>query len=125
MPVAAPPRPAVARPTAARRTRYHEPTLIAALDDEKVYCRTLGHSWDDYLPMKRPAKFGDRLSFRCVRCATVRHDIVSWVDGQLLDRQYEYPDDYHLAEKFSRSEFRLVLINRRRKQAREVDVRDI
>ena len=68
--------------------------------------------------MKRPAKSGDRLSVLCVRCTTERHDIVSLIDGELLGREYVYPEGYHLADKHTRAEFRATLLHRRRASAR-------
>lgn len=66
----------------------------ADLTDEFVRCRAVGHSWDDFHPtdMRRPL-FGWRLSFRCTRCLTERHDLVDAM-GRLLQRSYYYDDDY-------------------------------
>jgi hypothetical protein len=80
--------------------------------------------------MRKPAKFGDRLSLRCIRCQTERYDIVSWVDGSLLQREYVHPEGYAMAEKHTRSEFRATLIGlyrdeaKRAEQAEHVNVTD-
>lgn len=94
--------------------RYREPEALRALALDQVRCRTYGHGWDEFSPMRRPAKFGDRLSLRCVRCGAERHDIVSWIDGALLQREYVYPEGYAIAERHSRADFRAALVNRRR-----------
>lgn len=86
---------------------------------EYIWCRTVGHAWQEFFPLKKKSTYGTRLSLECVRCSTTRHDIVSWVDGSLLDRNYEYPEDYRMSEKLTRSEFRKLLI-RRAKQARKI-----
>lgn len=107
--------------TRTRRRRYLPPEDLRALDRDYVRCRTYGHAWDDFLPMRKPAKFGDRLSLRCIRCATERHDIVSWVDGSLLQREYQHPEDYAMAEHHTRAEFRATLMTMRMEDARRVE----
>ena len=106
------------RKTQGRRA-YREPEAVRALADAAVRCRTYGHGWEEFTPLRRVrSSFGERLSLLCVRCGTQRHDVVSWVDGSVLDRQYAYPEGYHLAEKVTRSEFRTALLHRRRAEAR-------
>lgn len=70
-----------------------DPTLMP---DEFVRCRTVGHRWDDFVPvgMRRPS-FGWRLSLVCTSCRTERHDLVN-VRGDVLQREYRYPDDYQV-----------------------------
>jgi hypothetical protein len=86
-------------------------TTLLELNEQMLRCRTLGHSWDDFIPMMKAPEFGERLSFRCVRCTTERHDICSWVDGSLIQREYRYPDEYKLSEKYFRNDYRLALMN--------------
>lgn len=95
-------------------------TTLAELDSNLLRCRTLGHAWDDFVPqgMKRAA-FGTRLSFRCVRCTTIRHDICSWIDGSLVSRSYQYPDVYALDGKHARAEFRLALMHTLKPKGRQ------
>lgn len=88
------------------------------LADEMLMCRTVGHSWDSFIPMMRRPEFGERMSFLCVRCTTERHDIISWINGELLQREYRYPDGYHLTEKYTRNDFRKEFLVRRRRMAR-------
>jgi hypothetical protein len=61
-----------------------------------VMCRTIGHAWEE-IPAERPAPYGDPWWLRCVRCTTVRMDFVTRSTGELLGRQYGYPDDYRHA----------------------------
>lgn len=84
-------------------------------------CRTYGHAWDEFLPLgKRRAGWGSRLSLRCVRCMTERHDTVDAL-GELSVREYVYPDDYRLGadETPTRAAMRLDLLKRNRAQARD------
>lgn len=96
-------------------------TSLTDLNRELLMCRTLGHAWDTFNPNSmRPPEFGDRLSLRCTRCTTERHDICSWADGSLVARSYIYPDNYRLASRYFRNDYRLALIgvlNPRRRQA--------
>lgn len=91
---------------------------IEDLADEMLKCKLFGHAWDDFVSMLRPAKFGARVSVRCVRCTTERHDIVSWIDGGLLSREYRYPEGYHLSERHHRNEFRLAYVQRQKPRRR-------
>lgn len=108
-------------------------TIIDDLDFKMVMCKTIGHSWDEFIPlaMKR-SQMGYRLSLLCVRCTTERHDIISIVNGSLIQREYRYPENYRLAIKYTRDEFRKVLVERMRLRDRKarrssknvVDLRD-
>ena len=82
------------------------------LTDAMLKCKVVGHSWDDFVPHRKPPAFGDLMAWLCVRCTTERHDIVSWVDGSLVAREYRYPEGYHLAERHRRDELRLALMTR-------------
>ena len=92
---------------------------IDALELSYVWCKTIGHAWDEFTPHMKRAQFGYRLSLLCVRCTAERHDIVSIIDGRLLQREYRYPEGYKLAMKYSRDEFRKVLIQRIRRRDRQ------
>jgi hypothetical protein len=63
-------------------------------DDAFVKCRIYRHAWDEFYPidMERPW-YGWRLSLRCMRCQTERHDTMDF-KGQLMGRFYLYPDGY-------------------------------
>ena len=79
-----------------------------------VMCRTLGHAWEPFTPRgKRPAYFGYRLSLRCVRCGTERHDTIDML-GNVGSRSYEYEEDYKDAEKVAKEDYRLALLKTRK-----------
>lgn len=93
---------------------------IDDLLDEFLKCKVVGHAWDEFIPHRKPPKFGDLMAWLCVRCQTERHDIVSWADGGLVAREYRYPEGYQLAERYRRQELRLTMLRRkhpRRKRA--------
>lgn len=66
-----------------------------------VQCRLLGHAWDevvsDLVRHGRRTLPGQRMSFRCVRCGTVRDEVWSR-DGDLVSRRYIYAEDYQFAK---------------------------
>jgi len=83
--------------------------------DEMLRCRTLGHQWDDFYPTSlAPPSFGWRLSLRCARCSTERHDIISHAQGEVLSREYRYVDGYQQGrdERLDRPELRKALYER-------------
>jgi hypothetical protein len=86
-----------------------------------VECRALGHSWDQLEDdtRNRP-QFGAALQFRCVRCHTVRRDVVSTVTGDLLYRSYSKPDDYSVDNSYGRNDWRLALMAQRKRRPRAV-----
>lgn len=57
-------------------------------------CRTFGHAWFVIPSEGKSAHGGDPLWLRCERCMTERHDSVSFTTGDLMTRQYIYPDQY-------------------------------
>lgn len=107
-------------------------TTIEDLDFKMVMCKTIGHAWDEFTPLMKRSQMGYRLSLLCVRCTTERHDIVSIVDGRLIQREYRYVEGYKLAYKYSRDEFRKVLVEQmrhrdrkaRKAAASQIDLRD-
>lgn len=69
------------------------PHPMQAVPTVMMTCRVLRHAWE---PTGRsPSTFGTCLALRCLRCGTVRRDIVRPWDGSLLSRGYVYPDAYH------------------------------
>lgn len=77
-------------------------------------CKTLGHAWDEYNP--RDGGGGAtrwRLTLRCSRCSTTRHDDLD-ARGEVVSRQYAYPDGYRdpVELKPSRAALRLMLVKR-------------
>jgi hypothetical protein len=84
------------------------------LDQAMLRCRVYGHSWDEYYPddLGRP-EYGWRLSLRCTRCTTERHDIIDSI-GRISQRRYIYVEDYQMGrdETPSRDEMRLAMFAR-------------
>jgi hypothetical protein len=77
-------------------------------------CRTTGHQWDVFNDFfsRRPS-FGYMISLRCMRCGTVRNDVVD-AYGFTLGRRYRYPAGYSYdsdvdGELPSRADFKLHL----------------
>lgn len=81
------------------------------------------HAWFDHdgSGFSRP-EFGVALHVQCFRCGTVRRDVVSRIDGQLLSRRYYYPEGYRdaKADKPSTEQLRLYAIKKQRQNLRIV-----
>lgn len=75
-------------------------------------CRLYGHAWDEFYPidLARPVA-GWRLSLRCTRCTTERHDLIGRT-GDLEGRRYAYPEDYRDAPRLDRSIYRKALYSK-------------
>lgn len=89
--------------------------------DAYVRCRTYNHAWDEFYPIDLPAPwYGWRLSLRCIRCQTERHDNYDF-KGRVMSRRYIYPDGYqHKGEDRPTKEvFREELFTRLRAQLEE------
>lgn len=71
-----------------------------------VECRTLGHSWDQIPSTRRPTS-GILMTFRCVRCTSIREDTLNSL-YEVVARRYVKPDDYH-ADRRGRSDWRRAL----------------
>lgn len=86
-------------------------------------CRVFGHSWDEYIPAgARKPSFGWRLSSICVSCGTERRDIIG-AAGQVVSREYIYPDGYQCSFKLPRADARQAYKRRRgRRKARRGDL---
>lgn len=80
---------------------------------EYIECKTYGHSWDEYNARYADAapRGTDRLTLRCTRCGTTRHDTFDKVTGEVETRKYVYPSGYKEAVgvKPSRAALRLML----------------
>jgi len=66
-------------------------------DYQQAQCRTYGHAWEEFFPadMGTPL-YGWRLSLRCTRCSSERHDIID-VLGRVNGRRYIYVEGYQMA----------------------------
>lgn len=87
------------------------------LSDAFVRCRSYNHSWDEFAPIDMdPPPFGWRLSLRCIRCSTERHDLIDR-KGAVMSRRYIYADGYQTPkgeEKPDRAFFREALFDKLR-----------
>lgn len=74
-----------------------------------AWCRTFGHSWDEWGTDRTP-EFGYYESVYCGVCGTERLFTVS-LDGVVIQRRYVYPDGYMMDNDtfVSRPEFRKFL----------------
>lgn len=80
-----------------------------------IGCKTYCHAWDEYNPREDPPTGTfDRITLRCTRCTTTRHDEFDR-NGDMVRRQYGYPDGYREAadSKPSRAALRLMLTGHR------------
>lgn len=68
-------------------------TLVSEIE-EFLRCRTYSHAWDQFYPDDLyPPVYGWRLSLRCTRCTTERHDLIDF-KGRVMGRRYIYPPGY-------------------------------
>lgn len=62
-----------------------------------IECKTFGHAWDEYnptdVPELQPGMYFDRITLRCTRCHTTRHDYLDR-SGGVEYRNYTYTDGY-------------------------------
>jgi hypothetical protein len=93
--------------------------------DSFLRCRTYGHAWDEFTPIDLEAPwYGWRLSLRCIRCSTERHDNISYGTNVIMGRQYVYPDGYKIetgkdGDRPTKEIFRDELFTQLRSQLRE------
>lgn len=93
-------------------------------------CRAYGHAWDTdvEIPFTRRAGgsvvFTYRLSARCTRCTTIRHDALD-ASGDVASRQYVYPEDYKYptGDTPTRAEFRMRILERHQRRYGRESVR--
>lgn len=79
-----------------------------SFEQAMLRCRIYGHAWDEFFPNNMGVPIGGwRLSLRCMRCTTERHDIIDH-RGAVSNRRYIYVDGYSQAgdEKPTREEMR-------------------
>lgn len=75
---------------------------IRELQADFVACQTLLHGWEripdqhEHLKTYIGVQNAARRIFRCWRCTTIRAEVWSKITGDLVIRQYYYPDDYSL-----------------------------
>jgi hypothetical protein len=81
---------------------------LKELDNAFLECRALrGHAWENIpndpneVPSKQVFKESGgvaRITFRCLRCTTVKVVVWGRITGRILNVQYKYPDDYTLTD---------------------------
>jgi hypothetical protein len=87
-------------------------------------CRTYNHAWDEFYPidLEQPW-YGWRLSLRCTRCTTERHDLIDF-KGAVMGRRYIYAEGYLNPKgdpRVERTVFREELFTRLRAKLEEVN----
>jgi hypothetical protein len=66
-------------------------------DSSMAQCRTYGHAWEEFFPVDMGIPmYGWRLSLRCARCTSERHDTIDAL-GRINGRRYIYADGYQVA----------------------------
>ena len=95
----------------------HQPhASVHQLQQEFQLCRGTGHQWDIFNDFFRTRPVvGFLLSLRCVRCGTVRNDVLDgW--GTTHQRSYRYPEGYLFSSELedlpTRTDFKLLLASR-------------
>lgn len=68
-------------------------------------CRATEHHWQSYHPLRK-SRMGNAQSDVCADCTTVRSLVISRATGEIIDRNYDYPDDYKIAGGYTKSDFR-------------------
>lgn len=77
---------------------------LQGYDEAFAWCRTFGHSWEQWGTDHKPT-FGYYESVRCGVCTTERLFTIA-LSGKVIARWYIYPDGYHDAKGITRQEFR-------------------
>jgi hypothetical protein len=91
---------------------------VQDLPDDILQCKEGNHHWSQIPATARPS-FGVYVWKRCLSCTKERHDIVSPLDGSLLDRQYQDPPHWVKIEMATKADFRLELMWRNFKVLKE------
>ena len=80
-----------------------QPTRIPALKrlhDEHLFCHAFSHTWENVSGVARQKHrtvvSGVYIVMRCGSCKAERRDVISPFTGQLLLREYRYPENYSI-----------------------------
>lgn len=76
-----------------RRALLAQQARARELSDTFLDCRALGHAWQQCAPDRKP-QFGELQVFQCLRCLSIRDDLVSSKYGELLSRGYRMAPGY-------------------------------
>jgi hypothetical protein len=91
------------------------------IEETYLRCRTYNHSWDEFFPIDLyPPAYGWRLSLRCIRCGSERHDIYDF-KGRVMGRRYRYAEGYSQKGAPPRSVFREALFDKLRAKLEEIN----
>lgn len=103
-----------------RRELLAQQSRARELPDHFLDCRSLGHAWQQCAPDRKP-QFGELQVYQCLRCLSIRDDLVSSKYGELLSRGYRMAPGYHqpLPEDGSRLFSAAALRAERRRRANE------
>lgn len=87
---------------------------LTTFPDTYIRCRTLGHRWEDFVPVGMPKPwYGHRVSLLCTSCGMERHDLID-THGDVGNRNYRAPDGYTITGGApDRADFRLEMIRRK------------
>lgn len=68
---------------------------------EAARCRAQRSHVMDPIPSdgSRRPRFGSLITFRCLRCGTLRYDVVSRLTGEIMSRSYDAPAWYTAANE--------------------------
>lgn len=80
------------------------PRVVDAITDEAVHalpgqflqCRDHGHTWKAHRAQINDAERTIERSYRCASCKTVRHELLSRTDWDIIRRWYTYADGYQV-----------------------------
>lgn len=80
-------------------------------------CKVVGHNWERFHPIMDTPRYGARISLRCTRCTSERHDTISRNSGWIEGRKYDYAEGYiaHYDspdDRPSKSDLRLSMVER-------------
>jgi len=68
-----------------------------------MQCRDVGHAWEVELILRDESDSRlVRRTARCLRCQTVRTDVIRLRDGLIWRRGYQYPNGYHVDKERNR-----------------------
>lgn len=106
-----------------RRELLAQQARARDLSDTFLDCRSLGHSWSQCAPDRKP-QFGELQVFQCHRCLSIRDDLVSAKYGELLSRGYRMAPGYHIPkpEDGTRTFSAAALRAERRRRMQERDL---
>lgn len=66
----------------------------AALPNEFLDCRSLGHAWHEVVP-DRDVPHGELHAYQCGRCLMLRRDVIAPMYGEILSRNYDAQPGYY------------------------------